>query len=67
MRLRVLGITGTRRSAKFLGWSANQYNPYRMRLIRKGVLNGETYGHVYFTLPEFGRFVVEYSAMLNAE
>lgn len=50
-----------------MGWSANQYNPYRMRLIRKGVLNGETYGHVYFTLPEFGRFVVEYSAMLNAE
>lgn len=49
-----------------LKWSTNQYNPYRMRLIRKGLINGENYGHVYFTLPEFGRFIIEYSAMLNA-
>lgn len=50
-----------------LGWEANQYNPYRMRLIRKGLINGETYGKVYFTLPEFGRFLQEYSEMLNVE
>lgn len=50
-----------------LGWDANQYNPYRMRLIRKGLVNGETYGKVFFTLPEFGRFLQEYSAMLNVE
>lgn len=50
-----------------LGWEANMYNPYRMRLIRKGLIDGETYGKVFFTLPEFGRFVQEYSAMLNAE
>ena len=36
-----------------------------MRLIRKGLLNGDTYGKVYFTLPEFGRFIIEYSAMFN--
>jgi hypothetical protein len=50
-----------------LSWSTNQYNPYRMRLIRKGLIDGEKYGYVYFTLPEFGQFILEYSAMLNAE
>lgn len=38
-----------------------------MRLIRKGLLDGQTYGHVYFVLPEFGRFALEYSALLGME
>ncbi len=52
---------------ELLGWTSNQYNPYRMRLIRKGLLDGQTYGHVYFVLPEFGRFALEYSALLGME
>lgn len=52
---------------EFLGWTTDQFNPYRMRLIRKGLLDGETYGQVRFTLPEFGRFILEYSELLGAE
>lgn len=43
----------------FLNIETNQFNPYRKRLIKKGLLNGETYGYVYFTLPLFGQFVLE--------
>lgn len=52
---------------EILAWTSDQYNPYRMRLIRKGILNGDKYGYVYFTLPEFGRFISVYSDMLNVE
>ena len=52
---------------ELLGWTSNQYNPYRMRLIRKGLVDGQAYGHVFFVLPEFGRFVLEYSALFDAE
>ena len=36
----------------------NEFNPYRKRLIRKGIVSGETRGYVYFTLPLFGEYVV---------
>ena len=36
-----------------------QFNPYRSRLIRKGLIDGEEYGYVYFTLPLFEQFVIE--------
>lgn len=42
-----------------LHMSTNQFNPYRMRLIRKGIVNGETRGYVSFTLPLFGEFALE--------
>ena len=36
----------------------NEFNPYRKRLIRIGIVSGETRGYVYFTLPLFGEYVV---------
>lgn len=41
-----------------LEMSTNEFNPYRMRLIEKGLVNGETHGFVYFTLPLFEDFVL---------
>lgn len=37
----------------------NAFNPYRKRMIRKGILDGSEYGVVRFTLPFFERFVLE--------
>lgn len=37
----------------------NQFNPYRKRLIKKGIVDGSEYGIVRFTLPFFERFVIE--------
>lgn len=42
-----------------LGLSTNQFNPYRMRLIRKGIVNGEEHGYVRFVLPCFEDYVKE--------
>lgn len=43
----------------FLQMETNQFNPYRKRLIRKGLLNGDERGYVRFTLPMFEKFVLE--------
>ena len=37
----------------------NAFNPYRKRLIKKGIIDGSEYGFVRFTLPFFERFVLE--------
>ena len=37
----------------------NQFNPYRKRLIKRGLVSGEERGYVRFTLPFFGEFVLE--------
>ena len=37
----------------------NAFNPYRKRMIKKGILDGSEYGVVKFTLPFFERFVLE--------
>mgnify|MGYP002622415093 CR=1 FL=1 len=37
----------------------NQFNPYRKRLIKKGVLNGDVYGYVNFVLPYFKEYILE--------
>ena len=42
-----------------LNMDSNQFNPYRMRLIRKGIINGQVRGYLYFTLPCFADFVKE--------
>lgn len=42
-----------------LGMESNEFNPYRRRLIRKGIVTGETRGYVYFTLPLFDKYVEE--------
>jgi hypothetical protein len=44
---------------QFLEIETNAFNPYRQRLIRKGILDGETYGVVKFVLPCFEQFVLE--------
>lgn len=41
--------------------STNQFNPYRDRLVKKGLIDGSTHGYVSFTLPLFERYVVEHS------
>lgn len=43
-----------------LGMNSNQFNPYRQRLIRKGLLDGSEHGHVSFVLPLFEDFVLEH-------
>lgn len=42
-----------------LGISTNEFNPYRKRLIDKGLLDGSTRGYVKFTLPLFGEFSLD--------
>ena len=44
---------------KRLEMDTNHFNPYRKRLIRKGIVNGEEYGIVRFVLPFFGEYVLE--------
>ena len=42
-----------------LGMETNEFNPYRKRLIKKGIVSGEMRGYVYFTLPLFAQYVIE--------
>lgn len=42
-----------------LGIDNNSFNPYRKRLIRKGILDGDERGIVKFTLPMFKEYVLE--------
>lgn len=44
-----------------LNMTTNQFNPYRMRLIRKEIVNGDTHGILKFTLPLFQEFVIDQS------
>lgn len=44
-----------------LGMETNEFNPYRKRLIKKGILSSEMRGYVYFTLPLFDEYVIENS------
>ena len=37
----------------------NHFNPYRKRLIRRGLIDGDMYGYVFLTLPLFGVFVLD--------
>lgn len=42
---------------QILDMETNQFNPYRMRLIRKGIADGEIHGKLTFVLPMFEEFV----------
>ena len=44
-----------------LNMESNEFNPYRKRLIRKGLVDGEKRGFVYFTLPFFEEYVLDNS------
>ena len=49
------------KAAGLLDMETNKFNPYRDRLIKRGVVSGDTYGYVSFTLPLFERYVIEHS------
>ncbi len=42
----------------YLGMETNEFNPYRKRLIKKGIVSGENRGYLYFTLPLFEYYVI---------
>jgi len=44
---------------EFLQTDNNSINPYRSRLIKRGLINGEERGYVTFVLPQFDRYVAE--------
>lgn len=46
-----------------LQWSSNQINPYRDRLVKSGLVDGSEHGYMRFTLPLFGRYVIEHYEM----
>ena len=39
--------------------TTNEFNPYKKRLMKRGIINGDTYGRVTFILPFFGEYVLE--------
>jgi len=41
------------------GMTTNNFNPYRQKLIKKGLLNGDEWGYIRFVLPLFDRYVLE--------
>ena len=41
-----------------LNMETNEFNPYRKRLIKKGIISGEVRGYIYFTLPLFREYVM---------
>ena len=41
-----------------LGMSTNEFNPYRERLIRKGIISGEERGYVQLLLPFFDQYTL---------
>ena len=43
----------------YLGFKEHEINQYRKRLIKKGLINGDEYGYMKFTLPLFEQFVLE--------
>ena len=51
------GEVGTIRNN--LNMNSNQFTPYRTRLIRKGIINGDIHGTIRFELPLFDEFVLQ--------
>ena len=43
-----------------LDMTSYQFTPYRTRLIRKGIISGDTYGIIRFDLPLFNEFVLSH-------
>lgn len=44
---------------KKLNYTTNQFNPYRNRMIKAGILTGEETGFVFWALPFFDQFIME--------
>ena len=47
------------------GLKNNEISPYRKRLIMRGIVNGNEYGMLRFTLPLFSEFVTEQKIIEN--
>lgn len=45
---------------ELLNLSTNEFNPYRQRLIRKGLVSGDERGYLRILLPFFDRYVLEH-------
>ena len=58
---RELSIAEIKEIREHLGMETNEFNPYRKRLMKKGIVSGETRGYVFFTLPLFERYVIDNS------
>ena len=43
---------------EFLELSSNEFNPYRQRLIRKGIISGDERGYVRLLLPFFDQYIL---------
>ncbi len=43
---------------ELLGLSTNEFNPYRQRLIRKGIISGDERGYVRLLLPFFDQYIL---------
>lgn len=69
---RVLGAIAKSPDGKTIGireqinMETNIFSTYRERLIRKGVINGETRGYVKMILPFFKEYVLDREAEMNA-
>lgn len=48
---------------ELLGLSSNEFNPYRQRLIRKGIISGEERGYVQLLLPFFDQYVLTHHGL----
>lgn len=46
-----------RQIREVLNMTTNEFNPYRSRLKKKGVVQSVGYGSIVFTLPYFGEYV----------
>ena len=49
---------------RIAGMSSETASVYRDRLLKKGLVSSKTYGHLSFTLPRFGEYVVQQSEMI---
>ena len=49
------------RVRQILVWSNNQFNPYRDRLLKAGVILSPQNGHVELALPWFGEYAEKMS------
>ena len=50
------GIGEIAKVREILSWTSNQFNPYRDRLIKSGVISGNQTGYVELALPWFGEY-----------
>ncbi len=42
-----------------LNFTQNEFNPYRKRLLKRGLISGDKWGEIRFTLPYFENYVIE--------